>query len=93
MDEKRRRLTLRTIWRLALAVIGVIAVVQELGKPSDERTWNGKVADLVPYDFRIPTVERVKSTYWNPDGPFLPGKVFGVGWAVNFGVLARFFGN
>jgi hypothetical protein len=91
MEDKKRKLTGRRIWRLALAVIGVIAVVQELQKPSDERTWNGKVADFVPYDFRMPTVERARDTYWNPNGPFLSGKVFGVGWAPNFGVLAKFF--
>jgi hypothetical protein len=37
----------------------------------------------------MPTLERVKSTYWNPDGPILSGKVFGAGWALNFGVLTR----
>jgi hypothetical protein len=51
----------------------------------------GKVADLVPYDFRMPTVERIKATYWNPEGPVLPGKVFGAGWALNVGaIVARF---
>jgi hypothetical protein len=93
MDDKRPSLTVGNIWRLALAVIGVIAVVQELIKPSDERTWNGKVAAFVPYDFRMPTVERIRNTYWNLDGPLLSGKVLGVGWTPNFGVLARFIGN
>jgi hypothetical protein len=93
MDSEQRMLTVKNIWRLALAVIGVIAVVQELRKPPDERTWSGKVANLVPYDFRIPTLERVRTTYWNPDGPALSGKVFGVGWAPNFGVLTRLFGK
>lgn len=73
---------------MVLAVIGVIAVVQELRKPRDERTWHGEVA-FFPYDFRMPTVERVKTTYWNPDGPMFSARVFGVGWAPNFGVLAR----
>jgi hypothetical protein len=74
-------------------VIGVIAVIQELRKPPDERTWHGKVADIVPYDFRLPTIERVRTTYWNPEGPVLSARVFGVGWAPNFGVLARLFGK
>jgi len=89
MDSERRTPNVRHLWRLALAIIGVIAIVQELRKPQDERTWNGKVVDLVPYDFRIPTIGRVRSTYWNPEGPIFPGKVFGVGWALNFGVLTR----
>lgn len=91
MDSERRMQTVKNIWRLALAIIGVIAVVQELNKPPDVRTWNGKVANLVPYDFRVPTFERVRNTYWNPDGPVVSGKVFGVGWAPNLGVLTRLF--
>ena len=91
MDDERRVSTVNKYWRLALAIIGLIAVIQELRKPPDQRTWNGKVADLVPYDFRMPTVERVRSTYWNPEGPIVSGKVFGVGWAPNLGALNRVF--
>lgn len=90
-DRKRRRPKLRTIWRLILAAIGVIAVVKELQKPPEERTWHGKVGDFVPYEFRLPTIERVKSTYWNPEGPYLNSKVFGVGWAFNLGAFTRWF--
>lgn len=93
MDNERRMPNLRDIWRLILAIIGVIAVIQELRKPPEERTWHGKVADLVPYDFRVPTIERVKETYWNPGGPVLSAKAFGVGWAPNFGVLSRVFAD
>jgi hypothetical protein len=94
MDSQTRWPTsVRDIWRLALAVIGVAAIIQELRKPPNERTWHGKVADVVPYDFRIPTIDRMKSTYWNPEGPVLSSKVFGVGWAPNFGALARLFGK
>lgn len=89
MDDERRVSTVNKYWRLALAIIGLIAVIQELRKPPDQRTWNGKVADLVPYDFRMPTVERVRSTYWNPEGPIVSGKVFGVGWAPNLGAVNK----
>lgn len=78
---------------MALAIIGVIAVVQELRRPSEDRTWHGKVADLVPYDFRMPTAERFRNTYWNPEGPILSGKVWGVGWAPNFGAVKSLFGG
>jgi hypothetical protein len=91
MHEERRIPNLRDIWRLILAVIGVIAVVQELRKPAEERTWHGKVADFVPYDFRMPTVARVRDTYWNPEGSVISSKVFGVGWAPNFGAVAQRF--
>ena len=76
-------------WRLILLIVTVIAVVKELRKPAEERTWHGKVADFVPYDFRKPTAERLRRTYWNPEGPILSGKVCGVGWAPNVGVVMR----
>jgi hypothetical protein len=35
-------------------------------------------------------VERVRSTYWNPESPrILQPKAFGVGWDVNFAALGR----
>jgi hypothetical protein len=89
VDDERRVSKLRNFWRLALAIIGVIAVIQELRKPPGERTWHGKVAQVVPYDFRMPTMGRVRSTYWNPEGPIISSRVFGVGWAPNFGALAK----
>jgi hypothetical protein len=93
MDEEKRTSGVRGIWTLALAIIGVIAILQELRKPPDERTWHGKVAAFVPYDFRMPTIGRVKDTFWNPEGPIISGKVFGVGWAPNLGALAKMAGN
>jgi hypothetical protein len=77
---------LRTaIW---LAFFG--AIYQELKKPAEERTWHGKVAGVVPYDFRVPTIERVREAYWNPESDVLfTEKVVGVGWAVNLPVAAR----
>ena len=93
MDDAKRMSAIRDIWRLVLAVIGVIAIIRELRKPSEERTWHGKVADLVPYDFRMPTIGRVRSAYWNPEGSILSGKVFGVGWTLNLGALTRMAGN
>ena len=89
MDKSSRKPSIGDLWKLILAVVGVIAVIQELAKPKEEREWHGKVGDLVPYDFRMPTVDRIKTTYWNPEGPVLSGKVFGVGWAPNFGAASR----
>jgi hypothetical protein len=88
-QDKKKRSTLQNLWRLALLIIGVLAVAQELQKPPGERTWNGKVADFVPYDFRKPTVERFRNTYWNPDGPMISAKVWGVGWAPNLGAMKK----
>ena len=73
------------IW---LAFFG--AIYQELKKPAEERTWHGKVAGVVPYDFRLPTFDRLREAYWNPDSDeIFTERVFGVGWAVNIPVAAR----
>ncbi|MGA7270094.1 MAG: hypothetical protein WB239_03380 [Acidimicrobiia bacterium] len=92
-QKQKKTRPLRNIWRLILAIIGVIAIVQELRKPAEKRTWHGKVGDLVPYDFRMPTAQRFRDTYWNPDGPVVSSKVWGVGWAPNFGAVKGWFGG
>jgi hypothetical protein len=66
------------------------AIYQELRRPPEARTWNGKVAGVVPYDFRVPTLDRLREAYWDPDNEqVFSEKVFGVGWAVNLPVAAR----
>lgn len=69
------------------------AIVTELHKPADKRTWEGSVGGAVPYDLRPPTVERVRRRMWAPEDPaiFTP-HVFGVGWSVNIGRIARRLG-
>jgi hypothetical protein len=77
---------IRTLAWVALAA----ALYQELKKPAEERTWHGKVAGGVPYDFRVPTFERFRNAYWDPDTDrVFSDKVIGVGWAVNIPVAAR----
>ena len=68
----------------AVITVTLAAVCQELEKPKEERDWHGRVG-FIPYDFRIPTIERLKQGYWNPDstGIFSP-EVWGIGWAINF---------
>jgi hypothetical protein len=79
--------SLRSVRRLArLTVFGLVvaAVATELSKPQAERTWEGRVLGVVPYDFRPPTWERIRHAYWNPESDHLfSDRVFGVGWAVN----------
>ncbi len=71
-----------------LALFG--AVYQELRKPPDQRTWQGKVAGVVPYDFRMPTMGRLRETYWAPESDHVfTERVFGVGWGVNIPVALR----
>ena len=74
----RRR---RTAALFALFMLGLI---------SRSRGSTGTILG-VPYDWRRPTVARVRSRMWNPAEPrlFTP-KSFGIGWDVNF---ARLFGR
>ncbi len=79
------RLIRTAVW---LAFFG--ALYQELRKPPGERAWHGKVAGVVPYDFRVPTIAALREAYWAPDRDVIfTEKVVGVGWAVNLPVAAR----
>ncbi len=83
-----RRLRQCVKW-IGLGLIAA-AVWQELQKPPGERTWHGRIAGFVPYDFRWPTLERLREAYWNPDEPrIFTDRVLGVGWAINFYSLLR----
>lgn len=74
----------RVLQVVALA-LALAAVCQEMEKPKEERKWHGTVAGFVPYDFRLPTLERLKETWWNPyDSRIFVPRAFGIGWAVNF---------
>ena len=71
----------------AYITVSMVAVCQELEKPEKEREWHGRVG-VVPYDFRFPTIKRIKDAFWNPEDTriFTP-HVFGIGWAVNLFAL------
>jgi hypothetical protein len=68
----------------------VAALIDQFRRDPEERTWEGSVAGIVPYDFRMPTLERARSRWWNTDDDrlFVP-QVFGVGWTINLARLAR----
>ena len=75
----------RLITLVALALT-VAAVVKELRTPEAERTWHGKVASVVPYELRVPTLQRARERLWDPEAEHVVGpRVFGVGWTVNVG--------
>ncbi len=78
-----------------LSIALVIAVLRkEMNKPADQRTWSGEVAGFVPYEFRIPNLERIKASWWNPDQDrILTPMVWGIGWSINVGRLARMLGK
>jgi hypothetical protein len=70
--------------RLALVLVVVQALRDQLSRSPEDRTWFGRVGP-VPYDFRVPNLDRLLAAYWNPDSDRLfTDRVLGVGWAVNF---------
>ena len=82
-----KRVWLVRFVEMAVITVALAAVCQELEKPEEERTWHGKVG-FIPYDFRLPTIERIKEGYWNADSSqvFNP-EVIGLGWAINLHAL------
>jgi hypothetical protein len=53
-----------------LAVGGALlaaALVEELRKPSNQRTWEGRIAGVVPYDLRLATREGFREAMTNPE--------------------------
>jgi len=76
----------------ALSVLGlatvVAAVVDQLRRPPEQRTWRGRAFDMIPYDFNVPTLERLSEAYWNPgSSSILTDRPLGIGWAVNFAAV------
>ena len=86
-DTKRRRSDGMKPLKLLAAVLTIAAVIKELRLPKEERTWHGALGGFVPYDFRMPTVEKIKATFWSPDGAIVVNRVFGVGWTINLGAI------
>lgn len=70
--------------------LAILAVLQELMRPRQFRTWHGRVAGFVPYDFRKPTPRRIANAFWAPANPNLfTDTAFGVGWSINLAQLPR----
>jgi len=75
-----------SLLKMVMFALVVAAVTKELQKDPEDREWHGTVAGFVPYEFRVPTVERFKERVWDPDGEhLLSPHVWGVGWTVNVG--------
>jgi hypothetical protein len=78
----------------SLALLTVAAALyQELRRPPDKRTWHGRLFGFVPYDFRLPTLDRLRQAYWNTgSNKVFTDRPLGVGWAVNLPPLLRRLG-
>ena len=77
------------LFQMAVLLVFIQALRDQLSSPPEERTWHGRVGP-VPYDFRIPTLGQIRDAYWNPDSEILfTDRVLGIGWAINFAHLLR----
>ncbi|GAA4708281.1 hypothetical protein APR04_004521 [Promicromonospora umidemergens] len=77
---------LKKLLTLVAIALMAAAVVKELRTPKAERGWHGKIASVVPYELRVPTLERARERLWDPEAEHVVGpRVFGVGWSVNLG--------
>ena len=86
MHRKKDRPFSRIVSWISFGLV-VAAVVKELSQPREDRTWHGRLLGI-PYDFRLPTVEKVRERLWAPANPnLLVPHVFGMGWTVNLGRL------
>lgn len=78
----------RFVW-LVMVYVAVQALREQLSRPPEERTWFGRVGPI-PYDFRVPSLDKVRNALWNPDDDRLfTGMVLGIGWTVNFAQVVR----
>jgi hypothetical protein len=79
----------RTVTIAGVALV-TAAVVTELRKAPEDREWHGRIGGLVPYEFRLPTLERIEKRWWNPnDSRIFTEHVFGVGWSINLAQVVR----
>ena len=84
MKRRRDRLIMFTV-----ALLAVLAVLDQIGRRPEDRDWNGRIFG-VPYDFRLPTLDRAITRLWNPeDERILVPTVVGLGWTVNLYQLKR----
>ena len=69
---------------IGLAALMGLAIREQLQRPPEERTRHVTLYGI-PYDFRWPTIERLRETFWNKDtARVLVPQVFGMGWSINF---------
>src|SRR6266700_2834351 len=83
--RKKKRFAPRNVLAgIGVAVLIGLAIREQLQMLPEERTWHG-ILFGIPYDFRWPTIERLRETFWNKDtARVLVPQAFGMGWSINF---------
>jgi len=84
MSKQQLRRYLSIASGIAGTVLVGTAIYDQLRRQPEQRTWEGRVVGI-PYDFRPPTIERLRQKFWNPNSTsILAPHGFGVGWSINF---------
>ena len=84
MKSKKAFRLRRLIGSILFTILVSAAIRDQLRRPPEERTWHGRIFGI-PYDFRFPTLERLRDAFWNKDTPqLLTPQAFGIGWTINF---------
>lgn len=79
----RKRIMTFVVAGVGIAAVGA-AIIDQLRLPSEQRSWQGQLG-AIPYDFRMPTPERIRAKVWNKDtSRVIMPHIFGVGWSLNF---------
>ena len=80
---KLKRIVTFVVAGMGIAAVGA-ASIDQLRLPSEQRSWQGQLG-ASPYDFRVPTPERIRAKIWNKDtSRVIMPHIFGVGWSLNF---------
>ena len=76
---------IRGLLKIATSAFTVAVVVHAVTYKKSHGKFLG-----VPFEFRVPAVNRVRKRWWNPEDPriFTP-HVFGVGWSLNVSQVQR----
>lgn len=85
--RRQRSLIQNLTTTIAIGFAGA-AILKDIRESTGQRFLHGEVAGFIPYDFRRPSIRRIRERVWDPSGPLLTPQVFGVGWTVNLGALA-----
>ena len=84
MNRKKAFNPRSILWIVLTVFLVALALREQLRLPPEERTWHGRIAGRIPYDFRPPTVQRIRDTFWNNNSSqILVPQAFGVGWTIN----------
>ena len=84
MARNKNFLTPKNVaFTLLLAAYTATAMREQLNRPPQERTWHGTLFGI-PYDFRPPTIERLRDAFWNKNtAQVLVAQPIGIGWTLN----------